>query len=101
LAEVHAFDPFIPSNWYSISNQDIIALKVEYPLCYSILFLLSFSISILFFYAPSPLFKNGAYILDYYNGSKTKALLDVFPNIGLQFEKLTGNYSHLTQFSFS
>eukprot|EP00026_Physarum_polycephalum_P001418 Phypoly_transcript_01419.p1 GENE.Phypoly_transcript_01419~~Phypoly_transcript_01419.p1 ORF type:complete len:980 (+),score=139.70 Phypoly_transcript_01419:131-3070(+) len=57
IAKAKGFDPLMAENWYSISHSEVVIQK------------------------------GGSIMLEYYEGSVVKALLDVYPNIGLDEEK--------------
>ena len=90
-AETCGFDPQIPTNWYRESRKGrILAVKVT-SITSPTLSLLSFTL----FYYPLALFGllancvNQGFrgVLFYHDGSFRKALLDLFPNIGLERSK--------------
>eukprot|EP00026_Physarum_polycephalum_P000662 Phypoly_transcript_00663.p1 GENE.Phypoly_transcript_00663~~Phypoly_transcript_00663.p1 ORF type:complete len:1097 (+),score=133.55 Phypoly_transcript_00663:927-4217(+) len=58
FAAANRFDPLVPENWYSIARERILALK------------------------------NSTLVRNFYQRQVTKALLDVYPDIGLEREKL-------------
>ena len=78
FAKARGFDPRIPDNWYAQSRELILSFPVS----------LSFSL-LLLPCPPSSLLplsnsaKGGSSILKYHKGSMAQALVDIFPDIGL------------------
>ena len=81
FAQTHSFDPLLPDNWYSIRHSSIVAAKVFLLPC----FILSPpSLNVLLMIA----YQGGKIVLEAYSsGSVIKALIHLFPDIGLDETK--------------
>lgn len=73
-ARSRGFNPLIPDNWYSINWNKIRGFTL-------------FPVYIAFYGIQANLSQIADIIAVYYKGSPTVALLDVFPDIGLQENK--------------
>lgn len=73
FAKINNIDPLIPKNWYSITTSDISSVKV------TLLPLSFFKFIILII-----IMKAGDAVLKIYSGSLVKALIDAYPDIGLE-----------------
>ena len=78
LAEEKGFDPLNPTHWYSIHYDEIAKRQVCY-LLFSLFFLFSFLLKAGIYFQV----KGGKTLLSYYNASVVDALINVFPEIGL------------------
>lgn len=80
FAKANAFDPLIAENWYTVQKDQVTQSKVQYTKlrAHSFIFIL----------------KGGSRVLYYSNNSVPKALVELFPDIGLdktKFEHLESN----------
>ena len=82
VAKAKGFDPLIADNWYSLTIHDYMTFKV-----FSFSSLPSFSHLLILFVQKE---KAGG-VLRYYGSSPRKALMDVYPNIGLNEKKFRTN----------
>lgn len=75
FAHTFGFDPLIPDNWYNVPQKDVLqhVCKFDY----------AFLCNNNFIYKNG----NGISVLYHYKNSVIKALLDVYPNIGLNISK--------------
>jgi hypothetical protein len=82
-AVVNKFDPLIPNNWY---RQAIYKIMLDKVLLFSLISALPFYLSI--YLSPHTLSQDASKVVGHHNNSVSKALLDLFPEIGLQKSKL-------------
>lgn len=78
FAKANAFDPLIAENWYTVQKDQVTQSKVQYTKLRAFIYIL----------------KGGSRVLYYSNNSVPKALVELFPNIGLdktKFEHLESN----------
>lgn len=83
------FDPLIATNWYHITKRNILAIKV---ILSSSFFLgtLMLNILALIFFIFTYVYKGGNSMLMRYGNKHTQALMDTFPEIGLERERFVG-----------
>lgn len=84
LAREWGFDPLVPSNWYSQSHDSILALQVFFLLLLLLLYYYTYS---LFFYFNFHYLKDARKVISYHDHSLKKALINLFPTIGLESSK--------------
>lgn len=70
------FDPLIADNWYAQSHETILAQKVYKLFCY-----------IIYLNIKIYLFQDISKVISYHDHSVKKALITLFPTIGLQKQK--------------
>jgi hypothetical protein len=109
FAKRRNFDPLVPENWYLVDKSDILEEKVLFFLFFFLSFSFPFSLSstsfLLFAFPPSLLFFRHIHNLNsqgvdsfllHFKRNHIKALLHLFPDIGLdekKFTSLPGNSS--------
>lgn len=71
LARAHNFDPLIPDNWYKVSHKDIAGITVI----------------IVSYLVHANFGQDAQALLSFYQGSFVKALLDAYPDLGLDQNK--------------
>ena len=84
-AETKGFDPLVPENWYLQSTEGISDVKVY---CCLLLLLCFFCLFVCRFDMMLMVLQGANKIISFYNRSIAKALLTIFPDIGLLPAKL-------------
>jgi hypothetical protein len=79
-AKQNGFDPLIPTNWYVQFKHNILATKVILEFTYAR--------ALHYFTRYLTLFQGAQRAISYHRHSISRALLDLFPNIGLERKKL-------------
>ena len=79
-AETKGFDPLVPENWYLQSTEGISDVKVY---CCLLLLLCFFCLFVCRFDMMLMVLQGANKIISFYNRSIAKALLTIFPDIGL------------------
>jgi hypothetical protein len=82
LAKTHGFDPLIAKNWYSVPYKAIENEKVP--------FLIPFFPLPTVIYSPFEiilLLQKGEVVIRYHKGSYVQAIMDLYPDIGLDRSK--------------
>lgn len=86
-ANTHGFDPLNPDHWYLQSREKLIAVKESFLLFFLCILVLIFPFPPFFNYFLLFHKKKARRILPYHSHSITTALLELFPNIGLDRSK--------------
>lgn len=74
-AKSNNFDPLVPENWYNISRQEVLSIKVYCAMVSDV--------------NNNSFTKGATAILSSYRGSVKRAIIDLFPEIGLDPSKFT------------
>ena len=98
-ARLYNFDPHVPESWYSQSKKLILAVQVRYLAPFLLILLALFCINSSLIFIDNMLLQGASRVLAHHNGSLATALLDLFPDIGLQKERLWSDCS-MSSFTF-
>lgn len=100
-AKHHGFDPNIPDNWYTTSFAKILAEKVCETYIILPFYYIFFSSVFIFLYVSVLInFKGAASVIAYHHNRIASALMDLYPNIGLDKHKFWAQSNTLFSFSF-
>ena len=89
-AKRNSFDPLDAENWYSLRKKTVASIKVSSLLSSFFFFSLPLDSLHPFLSLLTVLLKGGSTILKHFRNSHVNALLELFPEIGLEVNKFVG-----------